>query len=227
MNTDALLWRASTELEVTGRTLEGLAVPFDRWAIVRDLRGPAYPEAHSRTSFDESLRRDPGPRPLYATHDYAFNPTAEPIGVAHFMRGETALMFRAFLSNTRKADEQRELIRDGAKRAVSIGFKPLQSRNVRRPEGMGRLRVESVLKELSVAPTGFGQYPEARVLAVRATAAAASLARFDTSDQAARDRIERERAARVLALRNAMQAVEAGLMTRADLRARWPRVRLR
>jgi HK97 family phage prohead protease len=222
VDTDGLLWRTSSELEVVGRTLEGLAMPFDSWAMVRDLSGPAYPEAHARSSFDESLRRDPGPRPLYATHDYAFDPTAEPIGVAHFMRAENAMMFRAFLSNTRKANEQRELIKDGAKRAVSVGFIPLHSRKVRRPEGMGRLRVESKLRELSIAPTGFGQYPAAKVLAMRAAAAPGTV---DSTD--ARERAERERIARVVSLRAGMRAVAAGTMTRADFRSKWPRVPLR
>lgn len=166
--TEPTLFRATTELEVKGRTLEGLAIPWDTWAVVQDLRGPSYPEAHARSNFDEALRRDPGPRPLYSTHEYAFDPTAEPIGVVQFERASAALMFRAFLSKTRKADEQRELIVDGAKRAVSVGFRPLKSKPVQRPEGMGKLRVESMLRELSVAPTGFGQYPAAQIMAMRA-----------------------------------------------------------
>lgn len=163
----SILYRATQDFEVSGRTIEGLALPWEQWQVVRDLRGPTYPESHMRSAFDESLRRDPGVRPLYSMHEYAFDPTADPIGVAHFMPAAEALMFRGFLSKTRKADEQLELIKDGAKRAVSVGFEPLKTRNVQRPEGLGRLRVESKLRELSVAPTGFGQYPESRILAMR------------------------------------------------------------
>lgn len=169
MNPDTL-YRSSLELEVKGRTLEGLALPFETWAKVRDLKGPSYMEAHARSSFDETLRRNPEPRPLYSTHEWAFNPTAEPLGVAHFVRSATGLMYRAFLSRTVKADEQLELIRDGAKRDVSVGFDPLQFKNVQRPEGPGKLRTENRLKELSIAPTGFGQYPQAGVFSIRSTA---------------------------------------------------------
>lgn len=165
---EGILYRATQDFEVSGRTIEGLALPWEQWQVVRDLRGPTYPEAHLRSAFDESLRRDPGVRPLYSMHEYAFDPTADPIGVTHFMPAAEALMFRGFLSKTRKADEQLELIKDGAKRAVSVGFEPLQSRRVQRPEGLGRLRVESKLRELSIAPTGFGQYPESKILAMRA-----------------------------------------------------------
>lgn len=169
MSTEGTLYRASSQLEIVGRTIDGLAIPWDIWAMVHDLTGPEYPEAHARSNFDESLRRDPGPRPLYSTHEYAFDPTAEPLGVAHFMPSAEAMMFRAFLSHTRKADEQLELIKDGAKRATSVGFRPLKTRRVARPEGLiGRYRVESKLRELSIAPTGFGQYPASKVLAIRA-----------------------------------------------------------
>lgn len=212
------LYRAAPEFEVAGRTLEGLAMPWDRWAVVRDLSGPAYPEAHMRTSFDESLRRDPGPRALWSTHDYAFNPIADPIGVVHFERSTEALMFRAFLSRTRKADEQLELIKDGAKRAVSVGFQPLKSRNVQRPEGLGRLRVESKLLELSIAPTGRGQYAESQVLAIRSDAGS-----WTPEQRRARMKAEGEmrravaaRQDRVLERLEDHCAMTNGLMTRAD-----------
>lgn len=164
------LYRASLEFDINkrGRTIEGLAIPWDTWTMVRDLTGPEYPEAHAPSNFDESLRRDPGSRPLFAIHDYAFHPGAEPIGVVQFTPSSTAMMYRATLSNTRKADEHLELIKDGAERAVSVGFRPLKTRRVPRERGLiGRYRVESKLRELSIAPTGFGQYEASKVLSVR------------------------------------------------------------
>lgn len=166
---DGTVYRATADHEVTGRTIEGLALPWDTWQTVRDLRGPAYEEAHSRSSLDVNLRSDPGPRPLFSWHDYATSdPAADPIGAAQFMRSEHGLMFRGWLSKTRKADEQLELIKDGAKRAVSVALDLLQHRDVRRPKGVGRLRTESRLRELSIAPSGFGQFPQAQILALRA-----------------------------------------------------------
>lgn len=169
MTHEPTLYRVVPELEVrAGRTVDGLAIPWDKWRVVQEHHGgPPFPEAHMRSSFDESLRRDRGPRNVWSTHEYAANPFANPLGVVHFERGTEGLMFRAFLSKTRKADEELELIKDGAKTAVSIGFLPLKSRNVQRPEGVGRYRVESKLLELSIVPTGRGQYPESRILALR------------------------------------------------------------
>lgn len=164
---DGLLYRASSDFEWKGRTIEGLAMPWDTWAIVRDLTGPAYPEAIARSNFDESLRRDPGPRALWSTHEYAFVPEAQPVGAVQFEKSSEALMFRAWFSRTPKGDDELELVRSGAKKAVSVGFRPLKSRPVQRPEGKGQLRVESMLRELSTAPTGFGQYPSARVRRIR------------------------------------------------------------
>lgn len=166
---DGTVYRAVTEREWLGRTVEGLALPWETWQVVRDLRGPAYPEAHARTSLDVTLRADPGPRPLFSMHEYAVSdPAAEPVGAVQFMRSDSGLMFRAWFSRTKKADEQRELVKDGAKRAVSVALDLIQSRAVKRPEGIGKLRTESRLKELSIAPTGFGQYPQAKILALRA-----------------------------------------------------------
>lgn len=173
--TDGALYRAVMDMDFTGRTLEGLAMPWDTWATVREhTGGPAFDESHLRSSFDESLRRDPGPRNVWSTHEWAFTPNADPLGVVHFERGSEGLMFRAFLSKTRKADEQLELVKDGAKRAVSTGFVPLKSRNVQRPNGTGKVRVESKLLELSIVPTGRGQFPQARVLAMRSAVDAAT-----------------------------------------------------
>lgn len=163
------LYRASADLHVEGRTLLGLAIPWDKPTMVRDLPPlptAPYLEAFVRTSFDESLRRNPEARPLFDTHGHLRG--ANPLGVSDFTRSEEGLLFRALLSRIRAADEMLELVKDGAMRAVSVGFRPLKHREQRSAQGaMVRVRTEVMLRELSLAPTGWGQYPEAKVLAVR------------------------------------------------------------
>ena len=79
-------------------------------------------------------------------------------------------MFEATVSKTQRGDEHLELVNDGAERSVSIGFRPLNTVRGRMIGGaaVDQYRTEVMLRELSLAPTGFGQYADAGVLAVRA-----------------------------------------------------------
>lgn len=159
------LYRALDIGEAAGRTLSGLAMPWDRATRVRDLTGPAYMEAFSPGSTDVSIRQHPS-FPVFVRHDYG----QDPLGVVTFRRSdeEGGLMYEAPLSKTSRADEMLELVNDGAMRSVSIGFKPLQA--VRKTLGratVDQYRTEVALRELSLAPTGWGQYAEAGVMAVR------------------------------------------------------------
>jgi HK97 family phage prohead protease len=156
------LYRASLELTTEGRTLVGLAVPWDKPTRVRDLTGPAYFEEFAQTSADVSIRQR-GTFPVFVRHDYA----ADPIGVVTFERSESGLMFSAPISKTPRGDEMLTLVNDGAMRSVSVGFRPLQTRRRMAAVGEVSTRTEVALRELSLAPTGFGQYPEATVDAVR------------------------------------------------------------
>ena len=165
---ESMLWRSSFELHAEGRTLIGEALPWEKPTKVRDLTGPSYLEAFRRTAADKTLTEHPGGFPLFRTHEYVFNPTAEPLGIAQFERSEHSLVYRAYMSKTRKADEALALVNDGALRDVSVGFEPLQTQKIRTAQGLVHVRSEIALIELSLAPTGFGQYPEGKVLAVRA-----------------------------------------------------------
>jgi HK97 family phage prohead protease len=167
MAKSSTLYRSSVELHVEGRTLIGVAMPWDTPALVRDLTGPAYYEAFAPQSFDKTLEQRPEPRPVFVTHEHLFVPAAEPIGVSAFTRSASALLYQAHLSRTRKADEYLELVRDGAMGDASVGFRPV---NHTRRQLAGRdtvYRTEALLRELSIAPTGFGQYPQAKTLAIR------------------------------------------------------------
>lgn len=158
------LYRSLEIGETTGRTLSGIAMPWDRPTRVRDLVGPAYMEAFAPQSTDVSIRQHAS-FPMFVRHDYG----QDPIGVVTFHRSAEALMYEAPLSKTVRADEQLELVNDGAMRSVSVGFKPLQAIRGRMINGatVDQYRTEVALRELSLAPTGFGQYAEAGVTAVR------------------------------------------------------------
>lgn len=162
--------RASAEIgETNGRTLSGIAMPWDKVAVVRDLvngrPGKPYPEAFAPSSTDKT-RAEHASFPVFVGHD----PSSEPIGVVTFSRSAEALMFDAPLSKTRRADEHLELANDGAMRSVSIQFVP--GKDTRRSfPGVASpavYRTEVALRHLALAPTGYGQYPDAQVLAVRA-----------------------------------------------------------
>ena len=130
-----LIHRATRELHVDGRTLVGVAVPFDKVATVTDgPRSAPYLESFARTAFDKTLTQRPEPRPLYFAHEYLYGP-ADPIGVAHFERTAKDLRFVAYLSRTRSADERLELVKDGAARDASIGAKPIRVACNARPKG--------------------------------------------------------------------------------------------
>lgn len=166
---DATLYRAAQDVHVEGRELLGRAIPWETPARVRDIVprvGPWYLEDFARSSADVSLRQNPEPRPLFNNHGHVYGDM--PIGVVHYTRGEQGLMFRAFVSKTRAGDEALELVRDGAATDVSPGFRPIKSTQVRSASGEPvTRRTEIALRELSLAPTGYGQFPGAKVLAMR------------------------------------------------------------
>ena len=161
------LYRASMEFTTEGRTLIGVAVPFEKAAKVRDPgEGAPYHEAFASTAFDVSLRQNPEPRPHYRMHDYVYDPIADPIGVANFTKSSEALLFRAFVLAHARATK-RSSLSGMAMSSTSIGFEPIRSRQTVMGADVVTLRTEARLVELSVAPTGRGQYPQSKTLAVR------------------------------------------------------------
>lgn len=174
-----LFYRASVgPLSSEGRTLTGLAIPFDRPARVSDDFGRTfYREAFAPECADVSISQG-GPRPIFISHNHGANP----LGAVSFRRSdeEQALMFQGALSRTRDADEALELVKDGAMTSVSVGAFPISPQTPKggwssSPQKALVRRTAIQLRELSLAPTGFGQIPEARVMSVRAASAIAVL----------------------------------------------------
>lgn len=165
------IYRAASELSVEGRTLLGLAAPYDTPALVSDFGGPRYWEALSPSVFVRSLEQQPWPRPMYMHHEWAVDSTAEPLGVAEFVQSpdESALLFRAHVGKSRKGDMVLDRYKSGRPTGVSVGADPLPGGNVMRSvDGKDVLfRTEAKLLELSISRSGLGQYREAKVLALR------------------------------------------------------------
>lgn len=164
----AFLNRVVVEIGATeGRTLSGMAVPWDKVAIVQDrVGGPRYPEAFAPASTDVT-RSQHVSFPLFVGHD----PGSEPIGVAKFSRSdaEGGLMYDAPLSLTPRADTYLELAKDDAMGSVSIQFRPIKDASRSFP-GLSQpavYRTEVGLRHLALVATGYGAYEDARVLAIR------------------------------------------------------------
>lgn len=154
-----------TETIVEGRTLEGVALYWDRASRVTDNGRDFYLEAFSSRSTDKQLNERKNPFPLGFLHPWSTGAADKrPLGSVTFQRSAEGLVFVATLSRTQAADEMLELVKDGAVSDVSVGFQGYKHT----AKGDVTLRTEIGLRELSLAPAGMGQHQGAQVLAVRA-----------------------------------------------------------
>lgn len=162
----------TVELTTEGRTLIGVAFKWDHPSSVVDPGTAAYLEEFTRGSVTKTLA-ERGSFPLLKMHRL----DTDPLGVARFTPAQEGLLFEAPMSRTVAADETLELVRDGAMGSVSVRFRPIHQRLRHSDAGSVVSRTEIALRELSLAPTGFGQHEGAGVLAVR------SEGRDDQDDQ--------------------------------------------
>lgn len=116
--------RAIAELEVRGdgdgRTVYGLAVPFDEpgWVMDRDSPVP-YQETWRMGAFAQTIA-ERGDRVKFLKHH---NKQSDPIGRATMLREDPAGLVAEFrVSKTQAGDETLELVRDGVLDGLSIGF---------------------------------------------------------------------------------------------------------
>lgn len=154
---------AQADLDVRGsdgRTVYGLAVPFDREATVRDNGGPSYREVFRKGAFRQTIKVGAERVKLLKNHNRA----ADPLGRALTLREDPAgLVGEFYISDTRDGNDTLQLIRDGALDAFSIGFTPDKHRQTK--DGLVE-RLEVRLSEVSVVP--WGAYDGALVAGVRA-----------------------------------------------------------
>lgn len=152
---------SSADMEIRGgdgRTVYGIAIPFDQEARVNDGFGP-YTEVFRRGAFAKTIAERGDKVKLLVNHDMK----RLPIGKAIKLREESVGLLAEFkVSATREGDEALELIRDGVLDAFSVGFSSVKHREVR--TGVIE-RTEVRLREISATP--FPAYEGAAIAGVR------------------------------------------------------------
>lgn len=184
--TDLLRRGSFADLEVRsdGRTIVGLAAPFD---TSTEIAGQ-YTETIRPGAFHRTITERGDRVKLLALHD----DRTLPLGRATSLREETrGLIVEARVSKTTAGDEALELVRDGALDALSIGFFPVRDRWSPSRDSVERLEVRLV--EISLVHAG--AYDSARVLAVRSAAPTlpAIPAHLDPTTWASRLRVSQPR----------------------------------
>lgn len=150
---------ADLEIRGDGRTVYGLAVPFDTPTPIRDAEG-SYDEVFRMGAFTDTIR-ERGDRVKFLVNH---NRQALPIGRAVSLREDPAGLVGEFrVSNTAIGNEALELIRDGALDSMSIGFAPKLNRGNAATGTIERLAV----KLMEVSAVAFPAYEAALIGGVR------------------------------------------------------------
>lgn len=155
-------WSPLMDLEVRGdgRTVYGLAVPFDTPTDVRDSQGE-YTEVFRMGAFRQTINVGAERVKFLVNHDRVGR---LPLGRALSLREDPAGLVGEFrVSQTRDGDEVLELVRDGVLDAFSIGFAPQRDK-----WNMDRSFVERTQVHLSeVSTVSFPAYAGALIAGVR------------------------------------------------------------
>jgi HK97 family phage prohead protease len=162
--TETLVRSHAVDLEVRGdgRTIVGIAVPFNQPTPIRDMHG-SYDEVFRRGAFARTIAEGGARRvKVLANH----RSSELPLGRAELLREDTNGLYAELrISATDAGDEVLTLVRDGALDALSISFSPVRSNKTR--AGLVE-RLEARLREISVV--GFPAYVGAAITGVRAEA---------------------------------------------------------
>lgn len=169
---------ADADLEIQrsgdGRTIHGLAVPFNVPAPIMDVEGTYY-ETFKRGAFAQTVNAGKFQRvKVFVKHDRG----PAPVGVAASLSEDAAgLLASLYIARTQTGDEILELVRAGALDQLSVGAGRVMSvwddlGNVSgiRPHPVERgnvSRTEVRLSEISVVD--FAAYDLANITAVRST----------------------------------------------------------
>ena len=154
--------QADLEIRGDGRTVVGIAVPFDAPTPIRDASG-SYTELFRRGAFAKTISERGDRVKFLAQHDRR----AMPLGRATLLREDAAGLYAEFrVSQTRDGDDALALIRDGALDALSIGFRPVK--DVWNSDRSMVERTEARLDEVSAV--SFPAYDGALIAGVRTAA---------------------------------------------------------
>ena len=157
-----------------GRTLVGLAVPYDAELEVDDWWDAGYTEVFRKGAFAKTIRDRARPVPLLVSHAH------RSLGIGRAVRlEETDAGLEAdfhLTEGVQQADEVLALVADEAIGGLSIGFEPVQDRTTKGPNRTPPRdrdlveRTEVVLREVSVC--NFPAYAGAGVSGIRSHVAA-------------------------------------------------------
>lgn len=150
---------ADLEIRGDGRTVVGIAVPFDSPTTIAERSG-RYLETFTRGSFAKTIAQRKLGVKFLAMHERS----SLPLGRAQLLREDATGLYGEFrVSKTQAGDEALELIRDGALDAFSIGFSPV--RDQWSQDRSSVVRVEARLHEVSAV--SFPAYEGALIAGVR------------------------------------------------------------
>ena len=148
------------EVRADGRTIAGIAAPFDTPTNIVDFAGQ-YIETIRRGAFARTIaERGPTKVKLNVQHDVQ----SLPIGRATLLREDAQGLYAEFrVSQTDRGNEALTLVRDGTLDGLSIGFRAIRSDWS--ADHASRTLLEVALDEVSVVT--HAAYEDARILAVR------------------------------------------------------------
>lgn len=150
MNLETRQYKVRATAGSDGRTLTGLAVPYDTPTEIV----PGFNEIIARGAIDLAARPS-----LFYRH-------GEPIGVVTDMT-DTAdgLEITARISDTSQGRDAATLVADGAITALSIGFFEREWQDVETHEGFTRTQTKIDLREISLVP--IPAYDDAQITSIR------------------------------------------------------------
>lgn len=157
------IWGGQPDLEIRGdgRTVYGLAVPYDQPAEIRDYQG-SYTEVFRFGAFERTIAERGDRVKFLANHDRQ----KLPLGKALKLDEQPAGLVGEFrVSATPDGDAALELIRDGVLDSLSIGFKPVDTGDRWNTDRTLVERTEVALMEVSAV--AFPAYDGALISGVR------------------------------------------------------------
>lgn len=154
-----LIRAIASDLSVEGRTIVGLAVPFERVSTVCDGPGQRpYKEAFRRGAFMRTIAERGDRVKAHVEHQ----DQRLPIGRAvHLEERANGLETHLRVSATSDGNDVLALVRDGVLSGLSIGFRPIRHSD----EGGVKYRTEVALNEISVVDRP--AYPDAQIESLR------------------------------------------------------------
>lgn len=155
---DELMIRASDDGD--GRTVYGLAIPFDVPTGIQDWQGN-YTETFARGAFTKTIREQGSKVKVLAHHDTRFLLAGQPT----LTETDAGLEIAASIARTRDGDDVLELIRVGALDSFSVGFSPVKGGDDWNDDMTEVTRREVRLHEVSLVP--FPAYDAAAVAGTR------------------------------------------------------------